>query len=147
MIAVGDPQEFLQVDNAIKNLILSVERIRCGWHMVHQGFNRSVDTIFLDISSKIVDNHKKIIQNWMYSWMKGSRSTYLQYKFSRYLFMKYIYSRDIISTFGVSFTNNVALCLRRHVLPHENIFLYCLQNNIGIAVNTVVFHTNQIGYV
>ena len=122
VITDGDPQEFLQIDNAIENVIPNAKRIRCGWHIVHQGFARYVGTAFLDICSAIVDNHKKMIQNWMYSWMKGYCSSYLQYKYSRYLFMKFLYSRDIINTFGVSFSNNVAMFVREHVLPHEKPF-------------------------
>ena len=61
VITDGGPQEFLQVDNAIENVIPNSKRIRCGWHIVHQGFDRYVDTTFPDISSTIVDNHKKII--------------------------------------------------------------------------------------
>ena len=44
--------------------------------------------------------------------------------------MKYLYSREIINTFGVSFSNNVAMFVRKHVLPHEKSFLYCLRKNI-----------------
>ena len=89
-----------------------------------------MDTTFPDICSAIVDTHKKIIQNWMYSWMKSECSSYLQYKYSRYLFMKYLYSREIINTFGVSFFNNVAIFVRKHVLPHGKTFLYYLQKHI-----------------
>ena len=145
VITDGDPQEFLQVDNAIENVIPNAKRVRCGWHLVHQGFDRYVDTTFPDICSTVIDNHKKIIQNWMYSWMKGRCSSYLQYKYSRYLFMKYLYSREIIDTFGVSFSNNVAMFLRKHVLPHEKTFLYCLRNNIrhyGEYSNTPLEGTN-----
>ena len=79
----------------------------------------------------------------MYSWMKGRCSSYLQYKYSRYLFMKYLYSREIIDTFGVSFANNVAMFLRKHILPHEKTFLYCLQNNIRYEYsNTPIEGTN-----
>ena len=145
VITDGDPQEFLQVDNAIENIIPNAKRVRCGWHLVHQGFDRYVDTTFPDISITVIDSYKKIIQNWMYSWMKGRCSTYLQYRYSRYLFMKYLYSREIIDTFGVSFSNNVAMFLRKHILPHEKTFLYCLRNNIrhyGEYSNTPLEGTN-----
>ena len=95
VITDDDPQEFLQDDNAIKNIIPNAKRIRCAWHIVHQCFNRDVDTTFPDISSIIVDDHRKVIQNWMYSWMKRTCSTYLEYKYSRYLFMKHLHSRKL----------------------------------------------------
>ena len=96
VITDGDPQEFLQVDNAMENVIPNAKRVRCGWHIVHQGFDRHVDTTFPYISSTVVDDHKKIIQNWMYSWMKRTCPTYLHYKNSRYLFMKYIYTPRLL---------------------------------------------------
>ena len=77
--------------------------------------------------------------------MKGRCSTYLRYKYSRYLFMKYLYSREIIDTFGVSFANNVAMFVRKHILPHEKTFLYCLRKNIrhyGEYSNTPLEGTN-----
>ena len=82
----------------------------------------------------------------MYSWMKGYCSSYLQYKYSRYLFMKCLYSREIINTFGVSFSNNVAMFVRKHVLPHEKTFLNCLRKNIrhyGEYSNTPLEGTNN----
>ena len=77
--------------------------------------------------------------------MKQRCVTYLQYKYSRYLFMKYLYSREIVNTFGVSFSNNVAMFVRKHVLPHEKSFLYCLRNHIrhyGEYSNTPLEGTN-----
>ena len=46
------------------------------------------------------------------------------------LYEIYLYSEVIVNTFGVSFSNNVALFVQKHVLPYENIFLYCLRSNI-----------------
>ena len=59
--------------------------------------------------------------------------------------MMYLYSREIIDTFGVSFANNVAMFPRKHILPHEKTFLYCLRNNIrhyGEYSNTPLEGTN-----
>ena len=53
--------------------------------------------------------------------------------------------RGIVNTFGVSFSNNVALFVQKHVLPYENIFLYCLRSNIrhyGEYSNTPLEGTN-----
>ncbi len=38
IITDGDPQEYTQVDNAIENVLFNARRIRCGWHIVAQGF-------------------------------------------------------------------------------------------------------------
>ena len=59
VITDGDSQEFTQVDNAIQNVLPNAKRVRCGWHIVHQGFDRYVDTTFQDIPSSIVEDHKK----------------------------------------------------------------------------------------
>ena len=125
VITDGDPQEFSQIDNAIQTVIPNARRIRCGWHIVHQGFDRYVDTTFPYISSEVVNKHKKVLLNWLYSWMKRRCLTYLQYKYSRYLFMKYLYSKEFTDTFGVAFSNNVSTFVRQHVTTHENYFMFC----------------------
>ena len=71
VITDGDPQEFSQVDNTIVNIIPNAKRLRCGWHIVALGFEKNVDTTFPDLPSTVIDQHKKIILNWMYSWIKN----------------------------------------------------------------------------
>ena len=81
----------------------------------------------------------------MYSCMKPSCVTFLQYKYSRYLFMKYLYCKEVIDLFGITFSNNVATFVRRHVLIHEKYFLYCYRNGIrhyGEYSNTPLEGTN-----
>ncbi len=99
IITDGDPQKYTQVDNAIENALPNARRIRCGWHIVAQGFDKHVNTTFPNISSNIVEDHKQIILNWMYSWMKDTCTMYLQYNYSRYLIMKYLYSSAIFNLF------------------------------------------------
>ena len=145
VITDGDPQEFSQVDNAIESIIPNAKRVRCGWHIVHKGFEKYIDTTFPDISTSIVNDHKKIIQNWMYSWMKRTCPTYLQYKYSRYLFMKYIFSSQVVNLFGIAFSNNVAMFVRKHVLLHKKYFIYSQRNHIrhyGEYSNTPLEGTN-----
>ena len=145
IITDGDPQEFSQIDNAILNVIPNAKRFRCGWHIVAQGFEKNVDTTFPDLPTTVIDENKKIILNWMYSWMKFQCHTYLQYKYSRYLFMKYLYSKHIIDLFGIAFANNVSLFVRKHVLICGKHFLYCNSNYIryyGEYSNTSLEGTN-----
>ena len=145
VITDGDPQEYGQIDNAIETVIPNARRIRCGWHIVHQGFDRHVDTTFPNISSEVVNEHKKVLLNWMYSWMKRRCLTYLQYKYSRYLFMKYIYSKEFTDIFGVAFSNNISTFVRQHVTTHENYFLFCHRNSVrhyGEYSNTPLEGTN-----
>ena len=59
--------------------------------------------------------------------------------------MKYLYSKDIVDTFGVAFSNNVSTFVRQHVLTHENYFLFCYQNKLrhyGEYNNTSLEGTN-----
>ena len=109
VITDRDPQEFTQIDNAIQNVIPNAKRVRCGWHIITQGFERHVNTTFPDIAASVVEKYKKRILNWMYSWMKPQCVTFLQYKYSRYLFMKYLYCKEVIDLFGITFSNNVAV--------------------------------------
>ena len=55
-----NPQEFSQIDNAIQTVIQNAKRIRCGWHIVHQGFDRHVDTTFPSIPSEVLNEHRKL---------------------------------------------------------------------------------------
>ena len=134
------------MDNAIENVIPNAQRVRCRWHIVHQGFDRYVDTTFPDIPSTTIEKHKKIIMTWIYSWMKRRCITYLEYKYSRYLFMKYIYSPDIVNLFGLPFANNVSMFVRKHVIPYEIFFIFCNRNNVrhyGEHSNTPLEGTNN----
>ena len=61
--------------------------------------------------------------------------TYLEYKYSRYLFMKYIYSPDIVNIFGLAFANNVSMFVRKHVIPYEkNIFVTEMKSDIMASI-------------
>ena len=66
MITDGHLQEFSQVDYAIESVIPNAKRVQCWWHIVHKGFEKYIDTTFPDISTSIVNEHKKMIQSWIY---------------------------------------------------------------------------------
>ena len=85
IITDGDSQEYTQVDNSIENVLPNARRIRCGWHIAAQGFDKHVHITFPNILSTVIEEHKQIILNWMYFWMKDRYITYLQYNYSRYL--------------------------------------------------------------
>ena len=61
--------------------------------------------------------------------MKQRCVSYLHYMYSRYLFMKYLYSSTVTILFGVTFSNNVSMFVQKHVLVHEKHFLFCHQND------------------
>ena len=51
VITYGDLQEYNQVDNAIGIVLPNTFRVRCGWHIVEHGFDKYVDTRFLNFPS------------------------------------------------------------------------------------------------
>ena len=54
IVTDGDAQESSQIDNAIDLFFPEVKRVQCGWHIVHQGWNRVI--------GKPSYHHKKHIQ-------------------------------------------------------------------------------------
>ena len=69
-----------------------VYRGRCGWHVIHKGVEKHVDTTFPGLAKDIKDKYLKFIMNWCYSWMKLDCQTYLQFKYSFHLLCKFLYS-------------------------------------------------------
>ena len=57
LITDEDPQDFSQVDNAIESMIPNAKRVQCGWHIVHKGFDKYIDTAVLQVW--LVDNKIK----------------------------------------------------------------------------------------
>ena len=77
--------------------------------------------------------------------MKHGCLSYIQCKYSRYVFMKYLYSKEFTDTFGVALSNNISTSIRQYVITHENYFLYCNWNTIRHYVeysNTPLEGTN-----
>ena len=147
IISDGDPQEYSQIDNAIAKYFPNVYRMRCGWHIIAKGFEKHIDTTFPDLPQDVVSQHMRIIQNWCYSWMKIDCETYLQFKYSYYLLCKYLYSPKIVSLFGIVFSNNVTMFLRRNVFTWEKWFLYCHRTKIkhyGEYTNNPLEGTNNM---
>ena len=57
VITDGDPQEYIQIDNVIQNIIPNTKRIWCGWHIISQGFDKHVNTTSPDIPSSTVEKY------------------------------------------------------------------------------------------
>ena len=98
IISDGDSQFFTQIDNAIRPYFKNAKRIRCGWHLIHKGWERHVDNAlqFNNVSMTEYRDIKQILTSWMTSWMKGTCETKQEYKFSLYLITKYLKSSPII---------------------------------------------------
>ena len=103
IVTDGDAQESSQIDNAIDLFFPQVKRVRCGWHIVHQGWNRVI--------GKPAYHHKKHIQQfkhfktvcqcWIYSFMKFAycaTNQFCQMQFSFQQITDYISNlRDLIA--------------------------------------------------
>ena len=145
MVIDGDQQESTQIDNTIENAFSNAKRIQFGWHITAQAFDKQINTTCLDISTSIIKDHEKITLNYMYLWIKCRCITYLQYKYSKYLFMKYLYCREVIVLFGIVFSNDVSLFVWKCVLTKEKHFLFCHRKNArysGKYSNTPLKGTN-----
>ena len=126
-------------------MIPNTKRVRCGWYIGAQGFDKHVNTTFPKFSTELINEYKKIILNWMYSSMKCICVSYLHYKYSRYLFMKYLYSPTVTNLFGVILSNNVSMFVQKHFLVHEKHFLFYHRNDIrhyGEYSNTLLEGTS-----
>ena len=130
IISDGDPQEYLQIDNAIQVYFPSLTRVRCAWHIISKGLEDNVDMKFPDLPSNIIQDQRSIILSWILSWTKDRCETYLEFRYSLFLFMKYIYSYVVTSRFGQAFPNNVAQFIRKHVLTWEKWILFCHRRTI-----------------
>ena len=42
-ISDSDPQIFIQIDNVIRPYFKNARRVRCGWHLIHKGWDPHVD--------------------------------------------------------------------------------------------------------
>lgn len=130
IISDGDPQEYLQIDNAIQVYFPSLTRVRCAWHIISKGLEDNVDMKFPDVPADVVRDQRAIILSWILSWTKDHCETYLEFRYSYYLFMKYIFSFVVTSRFGQAFPNNIAQFIRRHVLTWEKWILFCHRRTI-----------------
>ena len=72
--------------------------------------------------------------------MKSNCETYLEFKYSYFLFMKYLLSPVVTSTFGLAFPNNIASFLRKYGLTWENGYYCIIENIFDTMGNTVIPH-------
>ena len=85
---------------------------------------------FPDLPSNVIQDQRSIILSWILGWTKDRCETYLEFRYSLFLFMKYIFSYVVTSRFGQAFPNNVAQFIRKHVLTWEKWILFCHRRTI-----------------
>jgi MULE transposase domain len=77
----GDSQEMAQVDYAIDTFFVNAVRTRCGWHLVHQGWRRECRGLGFRKGKKAAAKRQvRIIQNWLYSWMRRGVNSKAHYE-------------------------------------------------------------------
>ena len=84
IISDGDSQFFTQIDNTSRPYFKNARWIRCGWYLIHKGWDWHVDNAlqFNNVSMTEYRDIKQILTSWMTSWMKGTCETRQEFKFS-----------------------------------------------------------------
>jgi len=130
VICDGDPQEYQQIDAAIKRHFPQATRGRCGFHLITLGWKRCMS------SKKTYNNNKtlydavsKQLKSWMYSWMKPDCLTKSEYELSKNLFFQFLNSQEIREGLGQIFIHDVTKFVRESVLPQEAYYCFYLRKN------------------
>lgn len=72
IVTDGDSNEIDEVENARRRYLPHTFRIRCGWHIVHQGFKRCVDMprVIGDAAKATRRRQfRRLVCRWLYSFM------------------------------------------------------------------------------
>jgi len=110
VITDGDSQETNQMGNAIDQYFPQARRVRCGWHLVNQGWNAYIEgpKLFPKSMQHHYDTVKGISFNWIYSFMNLSHcETLEEYKVSKHLFLKFLGTPSLSEGLGTIFMSNI----------------------------------------
>ena len=133
IISDGDSCECNQIDSAIKQLMPSTIRVRCGWHIVNRGMEKKVaNRCWKEHTPQQRRFYQECIlriQEWMYSWMKpGYCVNKIEYMISKILLYDYICS--VTEQIGQKNVDDVLEFLRGHVEVHEHNYVFYLRKDI-----------------
>ena len=128
MITDGDSQETSQLDVAISEneFFSKVHRVRCGYHLNKKNWEKNGPTITHLTETEQINCslQTKIISDWIYSWMKQTCETELQYLASKYLLLSYLENEEIISDCGTQFIDKVKRMIRENIEPNERFYVF-----------------------
>ena len=127
IVTDGDAQESSQIDNAIDLFSPQVKRVRCGWHIVHQGWNRLIGKPSYLHKKHIQQfkHFKTVCQSWIYSFMKFAYcETQDEYLLSKQLFFKYLESPRISEGAIKMVVLQVMAWFKNNVEVHENHYCF-----------------------
>lgn len=120
-ITDGDAQEIDQLNDAIDTFFPQVLRMRCGWHIVRQGWKNKIipKSAFKNELREKYEKSELILKRWMYSWMKSSCMTLYEYKVSKILFLRFLATAQINKDLGLPYITSVQSFFKNNVEPHE----------------------------
>ena len=76
VICDGDPQEYQQIDAAIKMYFHNASRGRCGFHLITLGWKKYMGAKKqCNNNGKLHETISQHLKTWLYSWMKPDCST------------------------------------------------------------------------
>ena len=149
IVTDGDAQETSQLDSAIDQFFPNAKRARCGWHIIHGGWNRYVEgKRSLSTEQQVIYERIKLIcTSWLYSFMKASYcETKEEYFLSKTLFKRFLlYSGNQNVTLAMLVTNIMAW-FKNHVEVHENYYCYYRRRHkvtFGVYSNTPIEGTHN----
>jgi MULE transposase domain len=145
-ITDGDPNEIMQLDDAIRNCIPNAARGRCIWHIIDRGMEQA------RYYPKFPSRHRKgnedyaqykrlreLVRRWMWSWAGPRCESKEEYELSKALFTMSMKRKDVgLIIDPTRKKSDDASCvvldfLRGHVEPHEQHFAEinaCFQNQL-----------------
>ena len=132
MITDGDSQETSQLDIAIREFFPNAERIRCGYHLNKKNWEKNGPKYmhYPENQKNSCSLQSSIISDWIYSWMKKTCETRLQYLSSKFLLLEYLDQENIIEDCGIDFINGVKRMIRNNIEPIEENYVYYKRKHI-----------------
>ena len=131
IVSDGDAQEFQQIDDSLPHVFPNAFRQRCAFHIVRMGWKRVIPCK-KSIPKQhhiLYDNVCKHLKTWIYSWMKCSCETKEEYEVSKHMFFKFLNTKQIRLTLGITFVNAVEDFIRKNVEVHEKHYAFYLRKH------------------
>ena len=136
IISDGDSQEIAQINNLINLLQTPAKRHQCAWHVVDRSWNRFVYSVpkagkkFRRKLLSYSETSRKIIFQWLYSWMTRACKTVAEYNVSYLLFVHYLESESLLKKLGEEVVESIKAMFRKAVYPHQTNFVFHLRQNL-----------------
>ena len=102
------------------------------WHLVDRGWKHQGPSFQPgDGLSKDEFLKAKIhVKEWMYSWMRSSCESQLEYNISQHLLYRYLCSNHIVNECGPDFKRRVTAFITQCITSHEEYYLFYKRKSI-----------------